>query len=89
MTGIPSHIYLHRNMGGLPAVHLSPDNPLAVLHADAALPLIHADDADDQYQKNGRCQQHQIKRNLSGLHLLDDNKHPAGETGHDSGKDQQ
>ena len=46
MTGMtPGHVHAQRQIGALPAVDLSPDHPLGVLHRDASLALGDEDDS--------------------------------------------
>src|SRR3989339_234505 len=55
----------HRDVGGLPSVHLPSDDPLGVLHRDPALGLLDQDDSHDHYQERGQQDKHSEERSPS------------------------
>jgi hypothetical protein len=60
-----------------------PDHAPGVLHRDAALGLLHEDDAGDDAQTH-----HDDQQEGEGAVLLEDREHGAREGGHDLGEDQ-
>ena len=53
ITGItPGSTDLNRDMGALPAIHLSANHTLCILNRDSALGIIHKDDDPNQQEED-------------------------------------